>query len=77
MKMNDLDALNDIAEMVIDDPNDPRLKLHLPPNRLEGKMINGVDAIDLGSEPILFMRHFMQNKALDGQLVKKIKANSY
>jgi len=77
MKMNDLDALNDIAEMVIDDPNDPRLKLHVPPNRLEGKMINGVDAIDLGSEPILFMRHFMQNKALDGQLVKKIKANSY
>merc|ERR1711956_4799 len=51
MKMNDLDALNDIAEMVMEDSEDHRLKAHLPPNRLEGKMINGVDAIDLGSEP--------------------------
>jgi len=76
MKMNDLDALNDIAEMVID-KEDCRLKAHLPPNRLEGKMINGVDAIDLGSEPILFMRSFMQNKAMDTQLIQKIKANSY
>jgi len=77
MKMNDLDALNDIAEMVMEDSEDHRLKAHLPPNRLEGKMINGVDAIDLGSEPILFMRHFMQNKAMDGELIQRIKANSY
>merc|ERR1712128_354988 len=52
------------SEMVMEDSEDHRLKAHLPPNRLEGKMINGVDAIDLGSEPILFMRHFMQNKAM-------------
>jgi len=77
MKMNDLDALNDIAEMVMEDSEDHRLKAHLPPNRLEGKMINGVDAIDLGSEPILFMRHFMQNKAMDDTLIQRIKANSY
>lgn len=76
MKMNDLDALNDIAEMV-KDGEEVRLKAHLPPNRLEGKMINGVDAIDLGSEPILFMRSFMQNKTMDTQLIQKIKANTY
>jgi len=76
MKMNDLDALNDIAEMVIEDPGDVRLTAHLPPNRLEGKTINGVDAIELGSEPIMFMRHFMQNKRMDGKLMERIKSNS-
>jgi len=76
MKMNDLDALNDIAEMVIEDADDIRLKGHLPPNRLAGKTIDGVNAIELGSEPIMYMRHFMQNKAMDGKLMQKITANS-
>jgi len=76
MKMNDLDALNDIAEMMIEDQNDIRLKDHLPPNRLYGKTIGGVDAIELGSEPIMYMRHFMQNKTMDGELMQKIKANA-
>ena len=73
MKMNDLDALTDIAEMVIEnDDNELKLKSHLPPQRLKGKQINGVDAIDLGSEPILFMRHFMKEKSLSETLVRKI-----
>merc|ERR1712008_521638 len=43
MKMNDLDALNDIAEMV-KATDEFRLNQHLPPSRLKGKQINGVDA---------------------------------
>lgn len=76
MKMNDLDALNDVVDMVIENEQELKLKSHLPPNRLQGKTIDGVDAIDLGSEPILFMRHFMQNKSLPDQLVKKIESVS-
>jgi len=77
MKMNDLDALNDIAEMVSQkNENEFKLKSHLPPNRLQGKTINGVDAIDLGTEPIMFMRHFMQKKSMSQELVKKIKYKS-
>merc|ERR1719223_209517 len=60
MKMNDLDALADIADMVIQNDNEMQLKSHLPPQRLIGKKINGEDAIDLGSQPILYMRHFMK-----------------
>jgi len=83
MKMNDLDALSDIAEMVIqqkedgnnnNSKNEMKLKSHLPPQRLHGMKINGIDAIDLGSEPILFMRHFMKEKAMSQSLLQKIKA---
>jgi quinolinate synthase len=74
MKMNDLDALSDIAEMVICNENEVKLKSHLPPQRLHGKKIDGIDAIDLGSEPILFMRHFMKEKSLSESLLQKIKA---
>merc|ERR1712161_151904 len=77
MKMNDLDALNDIMEMVIDGRDEFKLKSHLPPNRLHGKMINGVSAIDLGSEPILYMRYFMKEKQIPDQLVQKVISSSY
>jgi len=76
MKMNDLDALNDIAEMVTRKEDAMKLKSHLPPNRLEGKTINGVCAIDLGSEPIMFMRHFMKEKSMSEKLVQRILNNS-
>lgn len=75
MKMNDLDALSDIAEMVLQTDNELKLKSHLPPQRLHGKKINGIDAIDLGSEPILFMRQFMKDKSLSKTLVQKIRAS--
>lgn len=74
MKMNDLDALGDISDMVVQDANDIKLKSHLPPQRLNGMKINGEDAIDLGSEPILYMRHFMQNKAMPEKLVQKLSS---
>eukprot|EP00568_Trieres_chinensis_P003502 CAMPEP_0183301918 /NCGR_PEP_ID=MMETSP0160_2-20130417/7882_1 /TAXON_ID=2839 ORGANISM="Odontella Sinensis, Strain Grunow 1884" /NCGR_SAMPLE_ID=MMETSP0160_2 /ASSEMBLY_ACC=CAM_ASM_000250 /LENGTH=609 /DNA_ID=CAMNT_0025464623 /DNA_START=103 /DNA_END=1932 /DNA_ORIENTATION=+ len=79
MKMNDLDALNDIVNMVLRAQSDvegsgdsTKLKAYHPPNRLQGKKISGIPAVDLGSEPILFMRKFMQEKAMPDKLVKKI-----
>mmetsp|Transcript_14289 Transcript_14289/g.18024 ORF Transcript_14289/g.18024 Transcript_14289/m.18024 type:complete len:571 (-) Transcript_14289:45-1757(-) len=74
MKMNDLDALENVVDMVISqgEQDDATLKRHLPPDRLSGKMLGGVNAIDLGTEPILFMRQFMKDSLLPDQLVRKI-----
>lgn len=79
MKMNDLDAVEDIIDMVYrtqqgSSPKDEvTLKGHLPPNRLKGKKINGIDAIDMGTESIVYMRHLMQHKELPEDLVKKVR----
>jgi len=94
MKMNDLDAVQDIVEMIIRGQqmdndtatdhknaaanatvNNLRLQLskHLPPNRLKGKMIGGRDAIELGVEPIVYMREFMKSKRLSDDLVARIE----
>lgn len=75
MKMNDLDALNDIVDMVQEEQMS-KLKAYHPPNRLEGKKIGDVPAIDLGSEPILFMRQFMAEKAMPQELVTKISTGA-
>ena len=71
MKMNDLDRLSDIIDMV-DEANTKTLKTHLPPDRLSGISIGGVDATDLGTQAILHMRKFMQNKELPDELVQDI-----
>ena len=79
MKMNDLDAVEDIIEMVHrkqkgNSSNDEaRLKGHLPPDRLQGKSINGIDAADLSTEAIVYMRQLMQEKQLPDELVRKMK----
>merc|ERR1712166_561019 len=71
MKMNDLDD-----EMRQGDDNssssERRLREHLPPTKLQGKFIDGIDAIELGTEAILFMRHFMLNKSMPKKLVDKV-----
>ena len=82
--MNDLDAVQDIIEMISssttnnNNSNTIQLELqlskHLPPNRLEGKTIEGRDAIDLGTEPIVYMREFMKSKMLSEELVSKIES---
>merc|ERR1712166_600046 len=77
MKMNDLDAVQDIIDLVDemrqgDDNSSRRLRAHLPPNKLQGKFINGIDAIELGTEAILFMRHFMLNKSMPKKLVDQV-----
>jgi quinolinate synthase len=87
MKMNDLDALQNIIQMVDDVQDDQpsegsfnrskselQLLKHLPPNRLRGKSIGGVDATALGTEAILYMRQFMQGKRLPEELVQKVNA---
>ena len=71
MKMNSLEALQDIVDMV-DEKNERILKTHLPPDRLSGKSIDGIDAMDLGSEAIIYMRHLMTNKELSKDLVNHI-----
>lgn len=75
MKMNDLDALQDIVDMVRSgSPKDEmRLTFHLPPSRLQGKKIGGVDAMDLGTMPILYMRELMKNGVLPEELLRKVR----
>ena len=75
MKMNDLDAVHDLIDMIqsSSDNMDLQLQKHLPPNRLQGKTINGRNAIELGSEPIVFMRHFMKEKVMNEDLVQRIE----
>jgi quinolinate synthase len=79
MKMNDLDAVQDILDMIgrcsSDESDTSRLQLskHLPPNRLGGKQIDGRDAIDLGTEPIVYMREFMKSKKMSEGVVERIE----
>jgi len=80
MKMNDLDAVQDIIDMVDEvrqgDDNGNRsqrqLRKHLPPTRLKGKFIDGIDATELGTQPILFMRKFMQDKLIPNELINQV-----
>jgi quinolinate synthase len=73
MKMNDLDALTDVLEMVKNGSND-QLQHHLPPDRLRGKMIDGRSAMDLGTEPIVYMREFSKHQRLPDELVQRVMA---
>ena len=74
MKMNDIDAVLDIVEMIESGNEKDELKLvqHLPPNRLHGKEINGKNAVELGIEPIVYMREFMKEKRLSDGLVGRL-----
>jgi quinolinate synthase len=86
MKMNSLDALLDVLEMVNDASSSsdsssstgtttPQLRLqgHLPPARLRGKVLNGRPATELGTEAIQYMRDLMKHKVLPADLVQKIQ----
>jgi len=76
MKMNDLDAVHDIVDMIAErstGDNELRLSKHLPPNRLQGREIDGKNAIELGIEPIVYMREFMKEKRLSDELVERVE----
>ena len=73
MKMNDLDRLQDIVDMVADGGNELELKAHLPPDRLRGKQINETNAIELGTESIMYMREFMKQQTLPEELLRKVR----
>lgn len=78
MKMNDLDALISVLELMRDHPREqsppqsPTLLGHLPPDRLRGKSIDGVPAVELGTQSIQYMRHFMKHQQLPDELVQKV-----
>jgi len=74
MKMNDLDSLLDVLNLVKDGSDPTRLQGHLPPNRLQGMRIAGRPAMELGSEPILYMREFMKTKEIPTELCQKVMA---
>jgi len=81
MKMNDLDSIQDILDRKERAHNgskedEAQLAKQLPPQRLKGKMLNGVKATDLGSEPILYMRELMATKQLPEELVQKVLART-
>jgi quinolinate synthase len=73
MKMNNLDALQDIIDMV-DQDEELKLQKYLPPDRLRGRSIDGVDATELGTKAILYMRKFMMGQGLPEELVQKVKS---
>jgi len=67
MKMNTLDALFDVVE-ASDDP--AALQGYVP--RAYTEQISGRTSADLGSEPILHMRHFQTHGELPGALVRDV-----
>jgi quinolinate synthase len=71
MKMNHLDALMDVLELVRN-RQDMTLSKHLPPDRLGGKYIQGRPAIEFGTEPIVYMREFTQHKRLPDELIQRV-----
>lgn len=77
MKMNDLDALQDILNRKEraqngSEQDETQLLTQLPPQRLKGKKINGIGATDLGTLPIVYMRELMKNKKLPDELIQKV-----
>ncbi len=50
-----------------------RLLGHLSPNRLQGMRIGGRDAVELGTEPIVFMRELMRDGRLSDELVERVE----
>lgn len=76
MKMNSLDNLVDVLQLVesasAGGSINLKLSKHLPPNKLGGKLIDGRDAFDLGTESIAYMRHFNKHRKLPEELVHKV-----
>ena len=75
MKMNDIDKLLDVVEMV-SVKNELKLEGFKPPRRLQGKTLNGVSATDLGVQPILYMRKLMNEQQIPEELVQKVNSVS-
>ncbi len=50
-----------------------RLSGHLSPNQLQGMSIGGRDAVELGTEPIVYMRELMRDSRLSNELVERVE----
>lgn len=78
MKMNDLNALEDVIDLVIAQKKDTTLKKYLPPNKLfspENKIRFGenTNVMDLAVQPIMYMRHHMKDGVLCDDLIQRIR----
>jgi len=75
MKMNDVNALEDLLDHVLDDKKDKLLQ-HLPANKLTAcaKKWNSSndEVMDLAVDSIMNMRYFMNHQALSNDFVQKI-----
>ena len=72
MKMNNLDALFDVIEVI--SRGDERALEPFHPRKYAEK-IGGRTAADLGGEPIMFMRHFQRNASMPPQLLSLVAGN--
>ncbi len=50
-----------------------RLSGHLSPNQLQGMRISERDAVELGVEPIMYIRELMRDGRLSNELVKRVE----
>lgn len=74
MKMNDLDALIDVAKKVdVSNPNDI-LSRFKPADYAD--MIQSKPVSEIGTYPILHMKNFMENKKLPDELVQDIQTRT-
>jgi len=71
MKMNSLDALQDLAQGVVDGKN---LEAYLPQRHTQ--LVQGKSIMELGAQPIIHMRSFMQNGVLSDELVNDIRTRN-
>lgn len=74
MKMNSFDALIDLLEQVRDAEDPATLRAFHPKAYTE--LIDGRTMADLGSEPILHMRHFQQTGELPPALMNAIRGQA-
>ncbi|QDZ26067.1 quinolinate synthase [Chloropicon primus] len=72
MKINSLDALMFVLSKLEEDDSDPILQDYAPRNYEES--IDGKSFAQVGTVPILHMRHFTQHKCMSDDLVADIKA---
>jgi quinolinate synthase len=86
MKKNDLDTLMDVLDLIIASRSkesmvatkaQTRLNRHRPPDRLKGKVFgvgtkNSPSALDVGTEPIRYMRELMRTNTIPPALVQRI-----
>jgi len=77
MKMNDINALEDVIDLVIQKQDTKILMNHLPPNKLSSaqnkQRFGNVNPMDLAVQPIMFMRNYMNGGVICEDLIKRIE----
>lgn len=76
MKMNSLDSLTNVLELMQQGNKTEQLARHAPPNHLGAEVWDGRPAMEWATEPIQYMRALTQEKQLPAGLVDRIVAGS-